>query len=602
MNVLQLSILLSKDLLTCESFDCYDVFKHGPFQRRLLLFRSLAFFLMNANSFVLHLITSDVGHWCKRPPHSNMSAAPWITSAIPLEPDGSLSRCLRFEHPDEPNNTNTIPCEEWEVEQQLASTTIVSEWNLVCQRRSLITVLVLVHNGACAMFAIAAGSLADSAGRFRVLLVVIITLLVSTAAACLSDSYVVYASLRFFVGGSAAVTMALSLVALFEVTTHAKRPLHIVLAGTVRVVFSDLWYVGWTPVQLGWKLKQMLFVLPTLLLLPALPYIEESPRWLTGQGRLRSAEDVMLSAAKSNIFPTSSTAWLHNKLKGDMSTNAARLTTIQDLLHGLSIRQRALFLCFSFFSITLAAFAIFFSPLHRRSVWLHLPSFLTTLAVYAVMHVLIRRLTMLAVISGWFMVIGILQCLMRIAVGAGFLLASEVLLILAKAFYYFGSVLCFVYAIELFPSAVRGTAACWTFACGRLGAVVTSVTLVLQKVGREDAAFAFSGALLFAAVLAMRRLPHETTVECAESAARRASTVVKRRMDHMKQTIKERPEEPGKPKSSHECGKSPGKSSRRSLGRSSGRSSGSSSVFRLAMKSREKSPTSSHKAPVKESD
>ncbi|KAH9372599.1 hypothetical protein HPB48_019118 [Haemaphysalis longicornis] len=223
MNVLQLSILLSKDLLTCESFDCYDVFKHGPFQRRLLLFCSLAFFLMNANSFVLHLITSDVGHWCKRPPHSNMSAAPWITSAIPLEPDGSLSRCLRFEHPDEPNNTNTIPCEEWEVEQQLASTTIVSEWNLVCQRRSLITVLVLVHNGACAMFAIAAGSLADSAGRFRVLLVVIITLLVSTAAACLSDSYVVYASLRFFIGGSAAVTMALSLVALLEVTTHAKK-------------------------------------------------------------------------------------------------------------------------------------------------------------------------------------------------------------------------------------------------------------------------------------------------------------------------------------------------------------------------------------------
>ncbi|KAH9372597.1 hypothetical protein HPB48_019116 [Haemaphysalis longicornis] len=78
--------------------------------------------------------------------------------------------------------------------------------------------------------------------------------------------------------------MALSAVALFEVTTHENRPLHIVLAGTVGVVFSDLWYVGWASVQLGWKLKQILFVLPTLLLLPALPYIEESPRWLTGQG------------------------------------------------------------------------------------------------------------------------------------------------------------------------------------------------------------------------------------------------------------------------------------------------------------------------------
>ncbi|KAH9372598.1 hypothetical protein HPB48_019117 [Haemaphysalis longicornis] len=190
MNLLQPSRLLSRDLLTCESFDCYDAFGHGPFQRRLLLFCSLAFFLMNANSFVLHLITSDVGHWCKRPPHSNMSAAAWINSAIPLESDGSLSRCFRFEHPDEPNNTNTIPCEEWEFEEELASSTIISEWNLVCQRRLLIAVLILVHNGACIALPIAAGSLADSAGRFRVLLAAIITLLVSTAATCVSDNYV----------------------------------------------------------------------------------------------------------------------------------------------------------------------------------------------------------------------------------------------------------------------------------------------------------------------------------------------------------------------------------------------------------------------------
>ncbi|KAH9370426.1 hypothetical protein HPB48_008686 [Haemaphysalis longicornis] len=231
MNLLLPSRLLSKDLLTCESFDCYDAFGHGPFQRRLLLFCSLAFFLMNTNSFVLYLITPEVGHWCKRPPHSNMSAASWITSAIPLEPDGSLSRCFRYEHPDEPNNT--MPCEEWEYEQELASTTIVSEWNLVCQRRSLIAVLIQVHNGACAAFAIVAGSLADKGGRYRVLLAAIITLLVSTTATFGSQSYAVYASFRFFVGGSAAVTMALSAVALFEVTTHENRPLHIVLAGTI---------------------------------------------------------------------------------------------------------------------------------------------------------------------------------------------------------------------------------------------------------------------------------------------------------------------------------------------------------------------------------
>ncbi|KAL3219897.1 hypothetical protein MRX96_005653 [Rhipicephalus microplus] len=80
MDILVPRQLMYKDLLPSESFDCYDAFSHGPFQRCLLLLCTIAPFLANFHGFLFRLILGDVEYWCKLPvpsPHYMVSLAHW---------------------------------------------------------------------------------------------------------------------------------------------------------------------------------------------------------------------------------------------------------------------------------------------------------------------------------------------------------------------------------------------------------------------------------------------------------------------------------------------------------------------------------------------
>ncbi|XP_065302121.1 solute carrier family 22 member 7-like [Dermacentor albipictus] len=545
MDILVPRRLLSKDLLTSESFDCADAFGHGTFQRRLLLLCAIATFLANLHGFVFQLIMRDVKYRCKLPappPHYNGSALEWRSLLVPEEADGELSLCRRYEHPEEPNGStpNTIPCGEWvyDDDDEPARTSIMSDWDLVCQRRILVSVMLAVHSFGSLLFTVAAGSLADAIGRLPVVLTCAVALIVSTVTACLSKSYVMFVAVKFVSSGSVTAVMNITILSIFEITTHNNRPLHVIFAGTLGLLFSDMWYATVATVKLGWMLKHVVFMFPTLLVLPAFCVVFESPRWLVAKADLNAAEAVMMSAAAINHFPIQYTALTLDKVKTAMVRNAVRLPSIdQDMLGGYSMRRRALILSLSYFSITFSVFIRSFASGNRNEPWYTLASFSVNLLGYAIMHLLITRLSILAVMNVWFSVLGMLQCLLSLAVGAGAGLMSQALVMVATALFYSGSVLCFVYTLELFPTAIRGTVVCWVFACGRLGAVCATVVLEFLGLSRADLGHAVAGTLLMASLFAQGGLPQATSVECTKMEHRRASAVSKRSMEYMKKTL-----------------------------------------------------------------
>ncbi|KAH7966339.1 hypothetical protein HPB49_015388 [Dermacentor silvarum] len=548
MDILFPRRLLSKDLLTSESFNCWDAFGHGTFQRRLLLLCTIATFLANLHGFVFPLIMKDVGYKCKvpaPPPYYNISAVAWRSLFIPKEADGELSRCRRYEHPEEPNGstTDTIPCGEWEYDDddEPARTSMVSDWDLVCQRRILVSLMIAVHSFGAFLLTVVAGSLADAIGRLPVLLACVVVLIISTVAGCLCKSFVTFVAVKFVSSGSVTAVMSITVMTVFEVTTHNNRPLHVIFAGTLGLLFSDMWYATVATVKLGWMVKQAFYMFPTVLLLLAFCVVFESPRWLVAKARFNAAEAVMMSAAAINHFPIHYTALTLDKLKTAMVRNAVRLPSIdQDMLSGYSMRRRALILSLSYFSITFSAFIPSFATENQNEPWYTLGSFSLNLLGYAIMDLLITRLSILTVMNVWFAVLGVLQCLLSLTVGAGAGVLSQALVMVAKALFYSGSVLCFVYTLELFPTAIRGTVVCWVFACGRLGAVSATVVLEFQRFGRSDLGHAVAGTLLMASVFAQGGLPHATAVECTKMEYRRASAVSKRSMEYMKKTLDSR--------------------------------------------------------------
>ncbi|KAH7965857.1 hypothetical protein HPB49_011604 [Dermacentor silvarum] len=545
--------LQEKDLLTSESFDCYDAFGHGTFQKRLMLLCALGAFLANSHALAFPLISRGVEFKCKQPlPYLNISAAA-------SEDGAQLGRCLAYENPAEPNNSRTVPCREWDYDDVRAETTVVSAWNLVCQRKLLIAGMSAIQNAGAAIFVLVAGYVADSVGRVPVLVAATVVLMVSTASSCLSGDYVTHAALKFFSAGSSTLTMAFSAISLFEVTTHDNRPLHIAVSGTLGLLASDVLYFFLLQLDFRWELKLAAFLLPAMMLLPAYLTIYESPRWLVAKGQYARVESVVFAAANTNRYPLPSAARLLDKLKADMCHTAERRSTIvAALLSGFSIRRRALIMCGASFSNTFALYVVVFTKQQRSTPWVPYIAFFFNLAGYAAMHLLIRKVTMLTVITTLFAALCVVQCLLILSVVAA-TESSVVIEALAEvqiALYYSGGIVSFVYVLELFPTAMRATAIGWAFACGRLGAGCALLSLLLKNAGREQWALLAAELFLFVSLMTLRSLPPATSIECTKMESRRTSLVAKQNIERMKNTLATRSEGSKKSKSSSESGKS----------------------------------------------
>ncbi|KAK8787730.1 hypothetical protein V5799_022494 [Amblyomma americanum] len=538
MNVLFPQHLTAKDLLISESFDCFQAFGNGRYQKRLVLLLALSVFLSAGHIHIVPMIVTGVDHWCKQPSHSNISEASWKNTAIPLGADGQHSQCDMYEMPEEPNSTATVPCQEWEYEERSPGESVVNVWDLVCWRKPLIVLMIVVQNIGASLYVVAAGLAADRIGRKPVMLSAMAVLLLSTAALCLCTAYSTFVTALFFVTGSGFAALGVSSVLLFEVTAHENRPAHNIFAGTFGLLAMEFWRATVEYNELGWKLKLVHFLLPTVLTLPSACIVSETPRWLVSRLKLRHAEVVMTTAANVNHFPLANTACLLDKLKNNIAADVEILPdSDKDLLARPSIQKHAKTMFITTFTALFGYYSITVSPLWKNNLTLGWVSFGAVILGYIALITLIRKMILLAVIIGIFTLLFGLHCLLSITITTAPLVVSEALLVITKSCYYAAAVLVGVYTMELFPTAVRCAALCVTIGGGVLGAGSSSVTVVLNDSGREDLAFALPACLFFGSLLALRRLPRTTTVECATEAASTVSSVSKKTIDRMKNTL-----------------------------------------------------------------
>ncbi|KAK8768021.1 hypothetical protein V5799_005197 [Amblyomma americanum] len=532
----------NQDLLSSEEFDCYDGFGHGAFQRRLLLLLALAIFLKNGHVYATTLTMGEVDHWCKRPQHWNMSTQEWKNAAIPLEADGQYSRCHQYANPYKSNDTSTVPCTAWEYDEDQAATSMVSQWDLVCDRRFLRGALVLLNVFSFTVVGIGAGSVADTVGRTPVLMAITVSLLASTIVLCLGRTFPVHAVAKFIASGSAAAHLIDSGTLFFEVTIHENRPLHIAVAGVVAVICSELWFEMMKLVRTNWKLKQAVFLAPTFLSAATFCVSAESPRWLVAKARFQEAEDVMLAAAETNLFPLYNAACLMDKVKSRAADNCRpdRATAAVEMFQGVSLRKRAVAVFFTYFSAYFVLRIVVQSPLIQQSLTLQWVSFALVVLSSAGMLFVITRVTLLQFISTCFAVLGVLQCMSSLTIASDYLALKQGLIVSAKALVFVAYTALGTLSLELFPTAVRGTSTGCFIGFGGLGATVASASTLLQKVGREDVCFAVAGSLMFASVLVLRTLPRNTTAECAKIAVKCASVFREQNVEHMKKTLEQR--------------------------------------------------------------
>lgn len=118
----------------------------GPFQLRNVVLLALPRMILPMHFLLPIFLAAVPAHRCALPgiPANFSHQDAWLEGYLPQEPDGTLSSCLRFAHPQSPPNTtlrgegqspaelqsepSTVPCPQgWEYDRSEFSSTIATE-------------------------------------------------------------------------------------------------------------------------------------------------------------------------------------------------------------------------------------------------------------------------------------------------------------------------------------------------------------------------------------------------------------------------------------------------------------------------------------------
>ncbi|CAN8000124.1 unnamed protein product [Ixodes hexagonus] len=282
--------------------DLTAIFGNGFLQYTTLLIVIIAEFALICHNLLPNIVASSVDHWCKQPlEFSHMTITQWRNISAPRDAKGDWDQCRRYEPllTVASSSRSQVPCQEWDYDPG-GGRSIITEWDLVCDRRWLLNLTHPVYMGGVIASMPIAGMFSDEIGRRPVICVSVIVLVVLGMAVCFAESFLDFLILRFFVAASVSTVRMTSLVLLFELSPPKYQLLYCVLAVGGGLVAAPPLIGVLGILKTNWILAQALIMMPTSLLICVFYFIAESPHWIVSRAKYRDVEQAMLWAARMN--------------------------------------------------------------------------------------------------------------------------------------------------------------------------------------------------------------------------------------------------------------------------------------------------------------
>nr|XP_056709625.1 solute carrier family 22 member 7-like [Euleptes europaea] len=285
----------------------------GKFQIFTLLLLCLPRFILPLHFLLHNFLAAIPPHRCAIPHQdqfANLTEEEVLLINVPRDFEGAFSSCEMFSEPqfhlllnstEVPSNTSSVrSCQHgWVYDQSQFTSTIATQWDLVCEQRSLNQATATFFFIGVTLGAVIFGYLSDRFGRKTMLLVSFVCTLVFGLVSSASVTYSMLAVTRTLTG---IAICGLSLI----VAPLGMEWVDIQHRSWSGIMTSLFWSFGNMFLALiaylvrDWRWLLLAVTLPCVLGIISMWWLSESARWLLAKGKLKQAHKNLQQCAKMN--------------------------------------------------------------------------------------------------------------------------------------------------------------------------------------------------------------------------------------------------------------------------------------------------------------
>uniref|UniRef100_A0A8C9AIS9 Solute carrier family 22 member 5 n=1 Tax=Prolemur simus TaxID=1328070 RepID=A0A8C9AIS9_PROSS len=474
----------------------------GPFQRLVFFLLSASIVPNGFSGMSAVFLAGTPEHRCRVPDAANLSGA-WRNHSVPLRlQDGRRvpHSCRRYRlaaianfsalglEPGRDVDLEQLEQERcldgWEFSRDVYLSTIVTEWNLVCEDDWKAPLTISMFFVGVLVGSFVSGQLSDRFGRKKVLFA---TMGMQTGFSFLqvfSKNFEMFIVLFVLVG----MGQISNYVAAFVLGTE-------ILSKSIRIVFCTLgvcifYAFGYMVLPLfayfirDWRMLLLALTVPGVLCVALWWFIPESPRWLISQGRFEEAEVIIRRAAKVNGTAAPSTIFDPSEVSPDGRGGGSGVEFTEIIMWRLRFQLLSSALCFRM-TISVGYFGLSLdTPNLHGDIYLNcFLSAMVEVPAYVLAWLLLRHLPRRYSMATALFLGGSVLLFVQLVPPDLYYLAT-VLVMVGKFGVTAAFSMVYVYTAELYPTVVRNMGVGVSSTASRLGSILSPYFVYLGAYDR----------------------------------------------------------------------------------------------------------------------